>query len=379
MMKSPRLSRFAGFILCLWLGPLAAQSGGLDAIRTLVAQGSHEAALAQLRERMNQSGASVEARLLEGVILTHLNRPADAINAFRALADAEPDLAEPHNNLAVLYAKTGQFDAARQALERAVELQPGYGVAHENLGDVYAKLASLAYERAARLGGSNRASSKARVVGTLLDPEERAAAPAGPADSTVQASASTAPQSRQAAALTPDATTYTPVPKVEPVGSGSGSTAGAGAECLSITGFENTGQREQGLAWLYDRGAKAPAGAPNASAATYMIYLPPAANREAAEQAVNALRSQGIRDLLRIPNGPLTNGISLGVYSSEQGAVRRQQQVQALGYENVRIQGRGTTEGTGRSLVLAATVTPSTAQAFAAAFPAARLEPWACN
>jgi Flp pilus assembly protein TadD len=60
-----------------------------------------------------------------------------------------PDLPEPYNNLAVLHAADGQLDRARTLLESALRLDPGYRVAHENLGDVFVRLALRAYEAAA--------------------------------------------------------------------------------------------------------------------------------------------------------------------------------------------------------------------------------------
>jgi tetratricopeptide (TPR) repeat protein len=66
-----------------------------------------------------------------------------------------PELPEPYNNLAVLYAGQGQFDKARAALEMAIRTNPSYATAHENLGDVYAKLASQAYSKALQLDSNN--------------------------------------------------------------------------------------------------------------------------------------------------------------------------------------------------------------------------------
>src|SRR6266478_4423624 len=85
------------------------------------------------------------ARFLKGLILTEQNKPNDAIKVFTALTDDYPELPEPYNNLAVLYASQGQYDKARKSLEMAIRTHPSYAIAHENLGDVYAKMASEAY------------------------------------------------------------------------------------------------------------------------------------------------------------------------------------------------------------------------------------------
>ena len=51
----------------------------------------------------------------------------------------------------MLYAAQSQFDKARAALEMAIKLNPGYATAHENLGDVYVRLAAQSYSRAQQL------------------------------------------------------------------------------------------------------------------------------------------------------------------------------------------------------------------------------------
>jgi Flp pilus assembly protein TadD len=79
----------------------------------------------------------------------------DAIAVFSALTLDHPKLPEPYNNLAVLYAARGEFGAARDSLLQAINTQPSYATAHENLGDIYARMAGVAYSRALSLGTGN--------------------------------------------------------------------------------------------------------------------------------------------------------------------------------------------------------------------------------
>ncbi|MET0211140.1 MAG: tetratricopeptide repeat protein [Burkholderiaceae bacterium] len=67
---------------------------------------------------------------------------------FVSLTEDFPDLPDPYNNLAVIHAARGEYEAARQSLARALELQPDHAQAQENLGDVLMRLAQQAYERA---------------------------------------------------------------------------------------------------------------------------------------------------------------------------------------------------------------------------------------
>lgn len=109
-----------------------------------------------------------QMRFLKGVILTEQNKSAEAIVIFTKLTEDYPDLPEPYNNLAVLYASGGQYDKARVALDTAIRTNPTYATAYENLGDVHAKLASQAYDKALQLDSANStAKSKLILLRTL--------------------------------------------------------------------------------------------------------------------------------------------------------------------------------------------------------------------
>jgi len=100
-----------------------------------------------------------QARFLKGIALADQGHTDEAIALFRALLADFPELPEPRNNLAVLYAQKGEYALARDELERAVQTAPDYAVAHENLGDVYARLAEVEYERTVTLDKQNRTAA----------------------------------------------------------------------------------------------------------------------------------------------------------------------------------------------------------------------------
>ena len=83
-------------------------------------------------------------------------RTAEAIRIFEALTRSYPDWPEPHNNLAVLYAADGDYAMARNALVQAIDNHPSYATAHENLGDIYARMAGIAYGKALEIDGENQ-------------------------------------------------------------------------------------------------------------------------------------------------------------------------------------------------------------------------------
>lgn len=139
--------------------------------------------LPEALQRADQSLANrpqePRVRFLKGLILSEMSRTPEAIDVFAKLAADHPDLPEPHNNLAVLYSKQGQYEQARRSLEAAIRTNPSYATAYENLGDVYAKLASQAYSKALQIDGSNaKVPPKLSMIRNLFSPQ-LAAQPAG--------------------------------------------------------------------------------------------------------------------------------------------------------------------------------------------------------
>lgn len=132
----------------------------------------------KLPEALNKADAYLstkpndpQMRFLKGVIQRNSGKQAEAITTFTKLTEDYPELPEPYNNLAVLYAGQSQFDKARAALEMAIRTNPSYTTAHENLGDVYARLASQAYNKALQLDGANAAvPPKLALIRELFKP-----------------------------------------------------------------------------------------------------------------------------------------------------------------------------------------------------------------
>ncbi|WOB06166.1 tetratricopeptide repeat protein [Piscinibacter gummiphilus] len=117
-------------------------------------------------------------RFLKGLAVAEQGRSVEATAIFVKLTEDFPELPEPYNNLAVLYSKQGQYDQARRALESAIRTNPSYATAYENLGDVYAKLASQAYSKALQVDGNNTAKvgPKLAMIRDLFTPKASALA-----------------------------------------------------------------------------------------------------------------------------------------------------------------------------------------------------------
>jgi len=159
-------------------------------VNQLLRSGKHSEALAKADQYLAGKPKDPQMRFLKGVVLTEAGRTGDAIATFQKLTEDYPELPEPYNNLAVLYAGQAQFDKARAALEMAIRTNPSYATAHENLGDVYAKLASQAYSRALQLDAGNTAvQPKLALIRELFNPAGRGSAAPRPAPAATAAPA----------------------------------------------------------------------------------------------------------------------------------------------------------------------------------------------
>ncbi len=156
-----------------------------------------------------------QMRFLKGVIQRDSGKVNEAIATFSKLTEDYPELPEPYNNLAVLYAGQSQFDKARAALEQAIRTNPSYATAHENLGDVYAKLASQAYNKALQLDSGNTAvQPKLALIREIFTPNLKAQRPATspPAPAPLPTPAPTPPPVAQTAPAPIAAPTPAPAP-----------------------------------------------------------------------------------------------------------------------------------------------------------------------
>jgi len=153
------MTRFLRSLVALALAGFAAlsaaQSNDLPEISKLLRSGQHAQALERINQYLAGKPKDAQGRFLKGLILTEQNKATEAIEILTSLTRDYPELPEPYNNLAVLYASQGQYEKARQSLEQSIRTHPAYATAYENLGDVYTKLASQAYDKALQLDSAN--------------------------------------------------------------------------------------------------------------------------------------------------------------------------------------------------------------------------------
>jgi tetratricopeptide (TPR) repeat protein len=177
MIRCNRFNQFTALYALLACFSLNVSANDIQDANKLFKNGQNAQALGKIDAFLLNQPKDAQARFLKAVILTEQGQVEESMRLFTALTEDYPELPEPYNNLAVLYASQGQYDKAKIALEKAIRTHPSYATAHENLGDIYAKMASQAYDRALQLDRSNTSSkTKLALVKDLFNPNIKASA-----------------------------------------------------------------------------------------------------------------------------------------------------------------------------------------------------------
>ena len=164
-------------------------------ITQLIGAGQLAQAMQKADQYLAKNPRDPQMRFLKGLIQQDSGKTADAVATFAKLTEDYPELPEPYNNLAVLYAAQGQLDKARLALETAIRANRNYAIAHENLGDIYARLAAQSYVQSQQLDAANSSiAPKLALIRQLVG------APAASARSAVPATDRTRPPAPAASA-----------------------------------------------------------------------------------------------------------------------------------------------------------------------------------
>jgi tetratricopeptide (TPR) repeat protein len=251
-----RLSVMARALAVAWLAiaatnALAAPADDLKEAQKLYSQGKLQPALDKDEQYLKAEPRDPQGRFLKGLILTEQKKTQEAIQVFQGLTEDFPELPEPYNNLAVLYASQGNYEKAKSALELAIHTHPTYATAHENLGDVYAELASRAYDRALQLDKDNTSAKvklamvkdlftaqkvASRAQAPNLQPSASAEMPKAQAPKPAPPKAAPAPAAKEPAAKEPAA--KEPAAKPAPKEDGANAEGGAKSEiAAAIAGW----------------------------------------------------------------------------------------------------------------------------------------------
>jgi len=106
-----------------------------------------------------------QALFLKAMTLQRIGRTDKAIETYQLLNREYPKSPEPYNNLATLYAQQGKHELARDLLLTALNTHPSYATAYKNLGNIYSRMASNAYNKALDL--ETKKQSPALALSTI--------------------------------------------------------------------------------------------------------------------------------------------------------------------------------------------------------------------
>ena len=127
-------------------------------------------ALEKIKKRLRQTPDEPRLLFYKGVTEAKLNQIDNAIKTYNGLINKYPNLPEPYNNLAVIYAERQELDLAKDTLEKAIKTNSSYSVAHINLGDIYTQMATNAYNMAFEIDKDNKiARNKLKLITELFN------------------------------------------------------------------------------------------------------------------------------------------------------------------------------------------------------------------
>jgi tetratricopeptide (TPR) repeat protein len=134
-------------------------------VRKLLRQAKYSQALLLVNKGLVNNPRDPQMRFWQGFIFEQLGQPEMALQVYLGLTQDYPELAEPHNNLGVLYAAKGDYPNAKASLDAALRANPNYAAAHENMGDLLINMARQSYERS--LAAEPKQSTPAQKIERL--------------------------------------------------------------------------------------------------------------------------------------------------------------------------------------------------------------------
>lgn len=283
MRRSKRALTALGVLAAVLWSDTACADEVVERVLSLVERERYSDARAVLDPLLEREPEAPRLRLMHGILRVREGNADEAIAIFEGLRTDRPDMFEPHNNLAVLYAEQGRLDAAREALLAALERKPD-AVAYANLGDVYMRLADRAYARASEVGAGS-----VRSVTPNVKPRE--------------AKATQAP-------------------------------ARAAGACVRAGKFKDAAAAVEAAAWIRSRDGEVVRvrHEEHRTVRHYRVYLPAFPSYKEAAAKARELRGRGIRDVAIVGKGAGANEVSLGVYKVRSNMRRRVAQLEKLGY-----------------------------------------------
>jgi predicted Zn-dependent protease len=165
----------AGVMLTLLLLWTWAKADVYSEVNEKITSGQLQTAQSMITRHLEKQPSDPQMRLMQSQIQAAQGQTRLAQETLEALTQEFPELPEPYNNLAALYAQEFAFDKALSSLTMAIRARPDYALALENMGDVHIALARETYFKAKALPAQSplvtlRLETKIKLLGPVLQP-----------------------------------------------------------------------------------------------------------------------------------------------------------------------------------------------------------------
>lgn len=135
----------------------------IELIDRLIVENQWRDALKHIAQALKHNPQNVQLKFKRAVIYSRMGDNPTAKRYFNELIRFYPEIVEPYNNLAAIYASEGNLVKARELLLQAVTINPNFSMGYENLGDLALQgknpdtaQALQYYEKAASLAPDNK-------------------------------------------------------------------------------------------------------------------------------------------------------------------------------------------------------------------------------
>ena len=136
------------FLCALFLVTLSVNADQTEKIYALIDQDKLSDAMQQTKSLLKETPDDPSLLFAQAIIAEKSGSTEEAIRIYQGLTLSHPELLEPFNNLAIHYARAGDYKSAISTLELAMQVHPSVATAYRNLTAIYEQLASAAYRKA---------------------------------------------------------------------------------------------------------------------------------------------------------------------------------------------------------------------------------------
>ena len=150
-------------------------------IGKLIKEKRFSEALKEIDLNLKKTPKNIQLQFLRSRIFIEQGKLEEARLILVEMTEKYPELPEPYNNLAVLYAGAGKMEQARDNLEMSLKLAPNDSTTLQNLADVYTRIAAqyyaLAYKNNRHFKDAVRKQKLAEAITDITSTSENPSTP----------------------------------------------------------------------------------------------------------------------------------------------------------------------------------------------------------